>query len=86
MKAALPHKLEVLLRDAAGNVVPTESIWLQDTHILAALARETLREEYPDMEFDDEFEPWEPQPPRYQILITLAGTGRRTYGGVDPDG
>jgi hypothetical protein len=73
---SLPDELESLaleLRDPSGTVVETESIWLQDTHRLVALAREELAEVYPDMEFEDEREPWEPEPPRYQIYVELPG-------------
>jgi hypothetical protein len=67
------ESLELELRDASGAVVQTESIWLQDTHRLVALAREELAEVYPDMDFEDDREPWEPKPPRYQIYVELPG-------------
>jgi hypothetical protein len=58
----------------AGAVIATESIWFQDTHRLVALAREELALVYPDMDFeDDDPEPWEPTPPRYQIYVALEG-------------
>ena len=77
---SLPDELESLaleLRDPGGAVVKTEWIAVQDTHRLVALAREDLQSEYPDMTFeDDDPEPWEPQPPRYQILVALDGHDR----------
>lgn len=72
---SLPDELESLaleLRDPNGGVVETESIWLQDTHRLVALAREDWAEACPDMEFEER-EPWEPAPPRYQIYVELPG-------------
>jgi hypothetical protein len=71
-----PDELESLaleLRDPSGAVVETESIWLQDTHRLVALAREELAEVYPDVDFEETREPWEPEPPRYQIYVSLPG-------------
>ena len=67
------ESLGLELHDPNGAVVATESIWLQDTHRLVALAREELAEAYPDMDFEDAREPWEPEPPRYQIYVELPG-------------
>jgi hypothetical protein len=64
------RSLDLELRDPDGTVVPTESISVQDTHYLLAMAREGME----GMDFeDDELEPWMPPPPRYQIIITLEG-------------
>jgi hypothetical protein len=64
------RSLELELRNPDGAIVPTEMIAVQDTHYLLALAREGLD----GLEFeDDEPEPWQPPPPRYQIIITLEG-------------
>ena len=75
---SLPDELASLaleLHDPGGAVVATEDIWLQDTHRLVAAAREDLSAEFPDLELDDP-EPWEPQFPRYQIYVALAGHDR----------
>ena len=71
-----PNELESLaleLRDQSGAVVETDSIWIQDTYRLLALARDELAEAEPDIDFDDFREPWEPEPPRYQIYVELPG-------------
>ena len=73
---AAPDELESLaleLHDPNGAVVETVSIWLQDTHRLVALAREELADVDPDIDFEDDREPWEPAPPRYQIYVELPG-------------
>jgi hypothetical protein len=75
------ESLSLELRDPQGVVVKTDWIAIQDTQRLVALAREELASEYPDMTFDDDDrEPWEPEPPRYQILVALAGFERRMEG------
>ena len=70
--------LALELHDSAGNVVRTEWLWFQDTHRLLALAREDRAALDPDLVFDDDDrEPWEPEPPRYQIMVGLEGYEKR---------
>jgi hypothetical protein len=70
--------LALELHDSAGNVVRTEWLWFQDTHRLLALAREDRAALDPDPGFDDDDrEPWEPEPPRYQIMVGLEGYEKR---------
>jgi len=69
--------LALELRDDHGNVVATDWISFQDGHRLAALAREEMAAIDPDLEFDDDLEPWEPEPPRYQVLVALEGFEKR---------
>jgi hypothetical protein len=70
--------LALELHDPAGNVVSTEWIWFQDTHRLIALGREEMTKLDPDLVFDDDdAEPWQPQPPRYQIMVGLEGYEKR---------
>ena len=74
---SIPDELESLaleLRDPAGAVVKTDWIAVQDTHRLIAIAREELAAVDPDLDFeDDDVEPWQPAPPRYQIMVGLEG-------------
>lgn len=80
------ESLALELHDSTGAVVATESIWFQDTHRLVALAREELAQVYPDMDFeDDDPEPWEPAPPRYQIYVALEGHDGRMKRGRSPN-
>jgi hypothetical protein len=70
--------LALELHDATGNVVKTEWLWFQDTYRLLALAREETAALDPDLVFDDDVrEPWEPEPPRYQIMVGLEGYEKR---------
>jgi hypothetical protein len=71
------ESLALELRDEHGNVVATDWISFQDGHRLAALAREEMAAIDPDLEFDDDLEPWEPEPPRYQVLVALEGFEKR---------
>jgi hypothetical protein len=70
--------LALELHDSAGNLVGTEWLWFQDTHRLIALAREEMAALDPDLVSDDDVrEPWEPEPPRYQIMVGLEGYEKR---------
>jgi hypothetical protein len=70
--------LALELHDPAGEVVGTDWIWFQDTHRLIAIAREEMASTDPDLVFEeDEVEPWQPQPPRYQIMVGLTGYDER---------
>jgi len=69
--------LALELRDPPGNLVTTEWIWFQDTHRLLALAREEMAAIDPELVPEDEREPWEPEPPRYQIMVGLEGYEKR---------
>ena len=72
--ASLHDEIESLaleLRDASGAVVRTESIWFQDTYRLRAIAG--AERACPDTDLGDDPEPWEPEPPRYQIYVALVG-------------
>jgi hypothetical protein len=70
--------LALELHDSAGNLVRTDWLWFQDTHRLLALAREGIAALDPDAVFEgDDREPWEPEPPRYQIMVGLEGYEKR---------
>ncbi len=70
--------LALELHDSAGHIVKTEWLWFQDTYRLLALAREDRTALDPDLAFeDDDREPWEPEPPRYQIMVGLEGYEKR---------
>jgi len=70
--------LALQLHDSAGKIVRTEWLWFQDTHRLIALAREEMSALDSDLVFDDyDREPWEPEPPRYQIMVGLEGYEKR---------
>ena len=66
------------LHDSAGTLVKTEWLWFQDTYRLLALAREDRVALDPELAFEsDDREPWEPEPPRYQIMVGLEGYEKR---------
>lgn len=67
------RSLALELHDPTDMVIATEDIWLQDTHRLLALAREEMAEQGLDEDFDDKWEPWLPEPARYQIYVQLTG-------------
>ena len=105
------ESLALELRDPDGNVVPTESIWIQDTHRLLARAREGLdlddvdgddidaldladddelgetglELDDLDMELDEYDEFLEPEFPRYQLFVTLAGVEKAMLRRSRPD-
>lgn len=67
------EQLALELRDAAGRIVPTRSLGVQDTEHILSLARRdgVLTEDDEDMR-----EPWQPRPARYQIVVELASDRR----------
>ncbi len=71
------ESLALELHDAEGNVVGTDWISFQDGHRLIAIAREEMASIDPELVFDDEVEPWQPQPLRYQIMVALEGFDKR---------
>jgi hypothetical protein len=74
---SIPDELESLaleLRDENGNVVATDWISFRDGHRPVALAREEMAAIDPDLTFEDDLEPWQPAPPRCQVLVALEGS------------
>ena len=72
--------LALELRDKDGKVVKTDWIHIKDMQALVAWSREEMRKEAAEMgveiEFDDP-EPWEPEWPKYQIMVMLEGGEKR---------
>ena len=74
------ESLNLELRDPDGSVIKTEWINIQDTYRLMARAREEMEAEGLEPFEDDEPEPWEPELPRYQIMVALEGHEQRMLG------
>ena len=68
------EQLALELRDPSGAPVRTEAIGIQDTEHLLALAR---RDGVLTEADEPEFEPWQPKPARYQIIVELEGARDR---------
>jgi hypothetical protein len=72
------ESLALELHDSEGHRVATDWMSFQDTHRLIAIAREEMALVDPDLVFEeDDFEPWQPQPARYQIMVALEGFDKR---------
>ena len=69
------ERLALELRDAAGQLVPTQSIGVQDTeHVLALARRDGVL-----LEEDDALQPWQPGPARYQIIVEFERSRRDAH-------
>jgi hypothetical protein len=75
------EQLALELRDPSGALVPTAAIGIQDTEHLLALAR---RDGVLTEEDEQECEPWEPKPARYQIVVELEGARDRMWRSRTP--
>jgi len=72
------ESLSLELHDLQGALVKTDWISVRDMQRLVAEARAELAQECPEMVWEeDEREPWEPEPPRYQIMVGLEGFEER---------
>ena len=74
------ESLALELHDAGGQVVKTDWIQIKDAHRLAALGREMMMRDAEKLGIEielEEPEPWEPEPPRYQISVMLEGGEKR---------
>jgi hypothetical protein len=70
------QSLNLELRDSTNVIVRTEWISVQDTQRLVAMAREDMEQAGEDPLDGDVLEPWQPEPPRYQIMVALEGHDR----------
>jgi hypothetical protein len=72
--------LALELHDKTGKLVKTDWIHIKDMHQLVAWSREQMVKDAEEMgleiEFDDP-EPWEPELPKYQIMVMLEGGEKR---------